>query len=213
MEDDTFADTLREVMAASRKADSHIRSPDEAGPSGSTALTLPSNAGTPPWGFTPPPQTYPSDSDPEQAEVNHAILISSIEHIENTLLTLRANFTFPVRLDCRMPSDTNSHFSDPTDGDPNGYTAAYLPITSVNSIVLDFVQALRGLLLQLGHVDTTNDVEAGSMKEKVAGVINRVLESVESQVEEEIGRWMSLQSTGTGVVGGWAGSDDLAVFA
>jgi len=191
-EDETFAEVLRGVMAASMGADSRILSPDEAGPSGSSALTVPPNATPPPLGSTSPPQTYPSGSGSEQAEIDHAILVSSIERIENTLLALQANFTFPARLDCRMPSNTDLRVSDPTEGDANGYIAEYLLTTPANSTVLDFVQALRGLLLQLGHVDTKNDVEAGSMKLKVAGVINAALEGVESEVEEEIGRWMSL---------------------
>ena len=207
-EDDTFADTLREVMMASRRVDSRIRSPDEAGPSGSTALTLSPNVAPPPFGSNSPPQTYPSASDSEQAEIDHAILMSSIEHIENAFLALRANFAFPARLDCRMPSNIDPHVPNPTGGDANGYIAAYLPTTHTNSIVLDFVQGLRGLLLQLGHVDTKNDVEAESMKAKVVGVIARVLEGVESEVEEEIGRWMSLQVTKTGVVAG----PDLTAF-
>jgi hypothetical protein len=39
-------------------------------------------------------------------------------------------------------------------------------------------------------------MEAESMKEKVAGPINRVLEDVESEAEEAIGKRISLQTTG-----------------
>ena len=200
VEEDTFADTLREVMAASKRADPPIRSPGEAGPSGSSTSTLMSNA-APPLSSIPLPQTHPSSSGPEQAEIDHAILVSSIEHIENTLFTLRANFTFPARLDCRMPSTIDSHTPNPTDGDANGYFTTYLPTTPANLTVLNFVQGLRELSFQLERVDPKSDAEAELMKAKVAGVINRVLEEVESKVEEEIGRWMSLQVTGTGVVG------------
>ena len=212
VEDDTFADTLREVMAISRRADSAIRSPGEAGPSGNSTSILTPNAAPLPFGSASLPQIYSSGSGSGQAEIDHAILMSSIEHIENSLLTLRANFTFPTQIDCRMPSNADSHVSNPTDGDLDGYLTTYLPATPANSTVLNFVQDLRGLLLQLGHVDTKNDMEAESMKAKVAGVITGVLEDVESEVEEEIGKWMSLQATGTGVVGRWAVSDDLTVF-
>jgi len=142
------------------------------------------------------PQTHPFGSDLEWAEIDHAILLSSIEYIENSLLTLQANFTFPTQLDCRMPSAADSHVPDPTDGGLNGYFAMYLPTTPTISTVFNFVQDLRGLLLQLGHVKTKNDVEVESLKAKVAGVITGVLEGIESGVEE-IGRWMLLQATGT----------------
>lgn len=200
-EEDTFADTLREAMMASRRADSRIRSPDEAGPSGSSASTPMSDTAPSPLSPASLPRGYPSDYDSEQAEISHAILMSSIEHIENALLTLRANFTFPTRLDCRMPPTIDSPTSSPTDEDANAYIVACLPTTTANSIVLKFVQDLRGLLLQLDQVDSKRDIEAESMKAKVAGVIKGVLENFESEVEDAIGRWMSLQATDAGVVG------------
>ncbi|KAF9646151.1 hypothetical protein BDM02DRAFT_3271192 [Thelephora ganbajun] len=186
-----FADTLREAMAASR----------EAGPSGSSASSLTLDIAPSPSSSTLLLRTYPSDPDSEQAEVDHAILMSSIEHVENSLHTLQANFVFPTRLDCHLPSNTNFHASGSIDEDTDSYIAAYLPITPVNSIVLDFVQDLRGLLHRLDYADSNNDMEANSMKEKVAGAISRVLEDVEGEVEEAIGKWMSLQATGADVVG------------
>jgi hypothetical protein len=151
----------------------------------------------------PPPPPPPSGSDSEQTEIGHAILISSIEHVENSLHTLRANFVFPTRLDFHLPSNTDSRISStsPTDEGTNGFITAYLPTTSANSTVLNFVRELRGLLRQLDHVNGDNDMEVESMKEKVAGAINRVLEDVESEVEEAIGKWLSLQTTGVNLVG------------
>ena len=195
MEDDAFADAIRQAMATSRWTGSHVRSPNEAGPSGSSTSTLTSNIALPLSSSTLLPRPHPPGSDSEQAEIDHAILMSSLEHIENSFHALRANFTFPTRLDCRMPSDTDSHASSINDEDVNGYIAAYLPTTPANSTVFNFVRDLRGLLRQLDHVDSENDVEAESMKEKVAGVINTALEDVESEAAEVIGRWVSLQAT------------------
>jgi len=203
MEDEVFADTIREAMTASRRAGSRVLSPDEAGPSGSFTSHLTSDI-TPPSDPTVSSPTHSSGSDLEQAEIDHAILISSIEHIENSLHTLRANFVFPTHLDFHLPSDTDSHVSStsPTDEDTNGHIAAYLSITSANSTVLNFVRDLRGLLRQLDRVNSNNDMEADSMKEKLAGSIGRVLEDVESEVEEAIGKWISLQPTEVSLVGG-----------
>jgi len=135
--------------------------------------------------------------------IDHAILISSIEHIENSFHILRANFIFPTHLDCHLPLNIDSHVSNTSskDKDTNGHIAAYLPITSANSTVLNFVRDLHGLLRQLDRVNSDNNMEAESMKEKLAGSINRVLEDIESEVEEAIGKWMSLQPTGVSLVG------------
>jgi hypothetical protein len=142
-------------------------------------------------------RTRPSDPDSEQPDIDHAIFMSSIEHIKNRLHTLRANFAFPTRLDCHLPSNTGPHISStgPIDEDTNGYIAARLPTTSANSTVLKFARKLRGLLRQLDHIDSENDIEAESMKEKVAGTINRVAEDVESEAAEAIGKRISLQTT------------------
>lgn len=200
-EDDTFADTLREVMASSKRVYSRTRSLDEAGPSGSSASAATSSTAPPPLVSTSLPQTHPSGSDSEQTEIDHAILVSSIEDIENSFLALQANFTFPTRLDFRVPSDTGSHVSSSTDGDDNGCIVAYLPTTPTNSTVLNFTRDLRGLLLQLDHTDINNDMEVEAVKAKVVGAINQALEDVECEVEEAVGRWISLQATGTGVTG------------
>ena len=201
MEDEGLADTIREAIAASRRTGSNIRSPDEAGPSGSFAPALASDIAPPPLASSS--RTHFFGSDSEQAEIEHAILISSIEHIENSLHTLQANFIFPTRLDYHLPSDVDSHVSSasPVDEDINEHIATYLLTTPANSTVLNFVRELHRLLRQLDHVNTNDDMEAESMKGKVAGVINRALGDVESEVEEAIGKWMSLQATAVDLVG------------
>jgi len=194
VEDEAFADILREAITASRRAGSHFRSLDEPGPSGSSTST--STSDIVPSSSSPSlqPHTHSPGSESEQAEIDHAILMSSIEHIENSFHTLQANFTFPTRLDFYLPCDTDARASGPSAGELGaGRIAAYLSTTPANSTVLNFVQDLCGLLHRLHHVDCKNDLEAESMKEKAAGVINRALEDVESEVEEAIGKWMSMQ--------------------
>ena len=202
IEGDAFADTLREAMTVSRRASSRVRSSNEAGPSGTSTSTLTSDTAPPP--FRPALLSHVhSDSGSEQAEINRAILISSLEHIENSLHTLRANFIFPTRLDLHQPSNTGSHASSPTGEDTDW--VAYLPITSVNGAVFDFVRDVRGLSRQLDSFDGKNDAEAVSMKEKIARAINGALEDIESEVEEAIGKWMSVQATGVGATGSQIG--------
>ena len=69
-----------------------------------------------------------------------------------------------------------------------GSIATYLPTTSRNSIVFNFVRELRGLLRQLDHLDGEKNAEAESMKKKVVVAINETLDNVESEVEEAIGK-------------------------
>ena len=201
VEDGAFADALREAITASRRAGSRLRTLDEAGPSGSSSSTIMPNIAPSPSVSTLLPQAHPSGSDSEQAEIDRAILMSSIEHVENSLHTLQANFIFPPQLDCHLPSNTDSHASSSTDEDTQGDIAAYLPTTPANSTVLRFVQDLRGLLRQLGHIDSENDMEAEMMKGKLMGAISRELEDVEGRVGEAIGMWMSLQAAGVDIMG------------
>jgi len=70
-------------------------------------------------------------------------------------------------------------------------------MTSTDSIVLNFVRELRGLLRQLDRINSINNTEAESMKGKVTGSVNKVLEDIENEVEGVIGKWVSLQPTGS----------------
>jgi hypothetical protein len=201
VEDGAFADALREAITASRRAGSRLRVPHEAGPSGSSSSTLMSNIAPSPSVSALSPQVHPSGSDSEQAEIDHAILMSTIEHVDNSLHTLQAHFIFPTQLDFHLPPNTDSRASSLTDEDTHGDIVAYLPTTPANSTVLYFVRDLRGLLRQLGHIDSKNDIEAEMMKGKLVGAISRELEDVEGRVEEAIGMWMSLQAAGVDIMG------------
>ena len=194
MEDDALADTLRETMTISRGASSRVQLLDEAGPSGSSTSTLTPDTSSPPLHPTSPLPAH-SDFGSEQAEIDHAILMSSLEYTGSSLHTLLANFTFPTQLDFHLPSDTDSHPSSLTDEDPDWYVAAYLPTTSANATVINFIRDVRGLLRELDSIDDKSDVEVVSMKEKIAEAINEVLQDVKGEVEEAIGRWMSVQAT------------------
>ena len=70
--DEAFVDTLREAMAASRRAGSRIRSPEEAGPSGSSSSTLASDIGSSSTASASFPHTH---SEAERLEIDHAILL------------------------------------------------------------------------------------------------------------------------------------------
>ena len=197
MEDEALADMIRQGIAASRRMGSGVRSPDEAGPSGGAALT------PPPSSSVLSSQAHPSVCDSEQAEIDHAILMSSIESAENSFHTLRTNFVFPALLDCHLPSSAGSCTpnASPIDGDATEYPMEHLRNTSTNLVVLDFVRGLRGLLRQLDRINDNNDAEAEFTKQRVAGAISRALGAVESRVEEEVGKWMSLQTTEVDLAG------------
>ena len=199
MGDEAFVDTLREAMAASRRAGSRIRSPEEAGPSGSSSSTLASDITSTSTTSASFPHTHHFISEAERAEISHAILLSSIERVENALHDLQTNFTFPTHLDYHLPSNF-SHLN-PVDEENAGSIATYLPTTSRNSIVFNFVRELRGLLRQLDHLDSKKDPEAESMKKKVVAALNEALDDVESRIEEGVGKWMSLQAVEVDVVG------------
>ena len=67
--------------------------------------------------------------------------------------------------------------------------------------MFNFFRELRGLLRQLDRLDSEKDAEAESMKKKVVVAINEMLDNVESEVEEAIGKWMSLQAAEVDVAG------------
>ena len=172
---------------------SHVRSLDEAGTTGSVPCSR--------IGYHSPLElswAHPSVCDLEQAEVDRAILMSSIESVENSFQTLRTDFVFPAQLDCHLPPSAGSCTpnTSPIDGETEGYPMAYLRTTSANSAILDFVRGLRGLLRQLDRINHNDDGGAESTKQRVAGAIGRMLEDVESRVEEEVGKWMSMQTGG-----------------
>ena len=95
-------------------------------------------------------------------EIDHAILLSSIEQVENTLHDLQTGFRFPAHLDFHLPSDFSP--LDPVDKENVRSIATYLPTTSENSIMFNFVRELRGLLQRLDYLDSEKDAEAESMK-------------------------------------------------
>ena len=202
-EDEVFADMIREAIATSRRMGSRVRSPDEAGPSGSVTPSPTTYITPPPSSSVSLSRAHPSVCDPEQAEIGRAILMSSIENIENSFHTLRTNFVFPAQLDCHLSPGAGSSTlnTSPIDGETGEYPMVYLRTTPANSVVLDFVRGLRALLRQLDRINHNNDMEAESTKQRVAGAISRMLEDVESRVEEEVGKWMSLQTTEVNLAG------------
>ena len=65
VEDEALVDAIREAMSASRMVGPRIRSPDEAGPSGTFTPPLTSDIVPPPSDSTLLSWTHPSDSDSE----------------------------------------------------------------------------------------------------------------------------------------------------
>ena len=91
--DEVFANVLRNAMKLSKCSPTR-RSPDEAGPSGSSTSTNP---------FAQQTVTHS-----EQAQIARAIALSSVEHIQNSLAKLQSGFVIPTQLGHHVPSTTKN---------------------------------------------------------------------------------------------------------
>jgi len=83
-----FSEILRRVMELS-KSTIAPRSPDEAGPSGSSPS---------------PSSTRPAVAEKEQGQIDRAIALSSVKHVQDTLTKLQPDFVLPTELDHYAPS-------------------------------------------------------------------------------------------------------------
>ena len=161
--DEAFADVLRHVMEFSRSAPAP-RSPDQPGPSGSSSSS------------TPPVRQVVTES--EQGQIDRAIALSSVEHIQNTLAKLQSEFILPTGLD-RYTASTN------------GRDGAY-----------KFETELNGLLEELDGIDSHGDVEVREKRKEVVKAVETALEGLQRVVGEAVEKGPSLMTTSKSVTGG-----------
>jgi len=176
-----FADILRHAMELSKSTTAR-QSPDEAGPSGSSPSS--------------PPSTRPAVIEREQAQIDRAIALSSVEHIQDTLTKLQTDFTLPTELD---------HYTRSTDGrDETASVSSFssnlaklISYTSAKKSVYKYENELNGLLEELDRIDSHGDAEVREKRKEVVKAVEKALEGVEHVVSEVVEKRVSLVSAAT----------------
>ncbi|KAF9777985.1 hypothetical protein BJ322DRAFT_1025354 [Thelephora terrestris] len=170
-----FADMLRHVMALSKSTPAP-RSADGAGPSGSP-LYYPAK---------------PSVAQTEQAQVDRAIALSAVEHIQNTLTKLQTEFVLPTEFDHYAPSTDER---DETASVSSSDLTKLIPYTHTNKPVYKYENELQGLLEELDRIDSHGDSEVRARRKAVVGAVEKALEGVGHVVGEAVEKRLSLVST------------------
>jgi len=182
---ETFADILRHVVELS-KATPTRRSPDEAGPSGSS--------------HSSPPPARPAVTEREQAQIDRAIALSSVEHVQSTLTKLQTEFAPPAELDHYTPSTDDRDETESVSSVSSSDLTKLIPYTSANKPVYKYENELSGLLEELDRIDSHGDAEVREKRKVVVKAIETALKGVEDLVGEVVGKRLSLISTTTPVV-------------
>ena len=180
--DEAFADVVRHVMELSKRTPTP-RSPDEAGPSG-----LPRSS---------PPAAQPTVTEREQAQIDRAIALSSIEHARSTLTKLQTGFVLPTGLDhYAAPSDDRDEVASAPSAS-SSELAKLIPCTRTNKPVYNHENELNGLLEELDKIDSHGDAEVREKRKEVVKAVEMALEGVERVVAEAIEKRLSSISSTT----------------
>ena len=176
---EAFADILKHVMELSKSAPTP-RSPDEAGPSGSSR---------------PSSTAKPSVTEGEQAQIDRAIALSSVEHVQDTLTRLQTDFVLPTELDHYDPSTEDRDETASVSSASSSDLTKLIPYTSANKPVYKYENELNGLLEELDRIDSHGDAEVREKRKEVVKAIEKALEGVENIVGEAVGKRISLIPT------------------
>ena len=178
--EDVFADVLKHFMGLS-KSTPPPRSADEAGPSGSSSSS----------------PTKPVVANRERVQIDRAIALSSVEHIQNTLTKLQTEFVLPTELDhYATPIDERDETASVSSVSSSDLTKL-IPYTYTNKPVYTYENELQGLLEELDRIDSHGDAEVREKRKAVVKAVEKVLEGVENIVGETVGKRLSLISTAT----------------
>jgi len=181
---EAFADIIRHVMELSKSTPAP-RSSDEAGPSGSSSL--------------PPSLAKPTISEMEQAQIDRAVALSSVEHVQGTLVKLQTDFALPPELDHYTPSTDDRDETVSVSSTSSSDLVKLIPYTSTNKPVYKYENELNGLLEKLDRVDSHGDAEVREKRKEVVKAIEKALEGVEHVVSEVVEKRLSFASTTTPV--------------
>ena len=182
--DKTFGDILRRVMELS-KGTHPPRSPDEAGPSGSSPSS--------------PRVAQPAITEREQAQIDRAISLSSIEHARNTLTKRQAEFVLPTELDHYTASTDDRDEIASVSSTSSSDLTKLIPYSRTNEPVYKYENELNGLLEELDKIDSRGDAEVREKRKEVVKAVEKALEAVERVVGEAIEKRLSFISTTTPV--------------
>ena len=183
---EAFADILRHAMELSKSTPAP-RSPDEAGPSGSSRL---------------PPPANPTVSEREQAQIDRAIALSSVERVQDSLAKLQTDFVLPAELDHYTPSTDDRDETASISSTSSSDLTKLIPYTMVNKPVYKYENELNGLLEELDRIDSHGDAEVREKRKEVVKAIERALEGVGHGVGEAVEKRLSLTSSITTPVTG-----------
>ncbi|KAF9785091.1 hypothetical protein BJ322DRAFT_1218799 [Thelephora terrestris] len=175
--EEVLANILRHVMGLSESAPIP-RSPDEAGPSGSSSSS----------------QAKPAVTEGEQVQIDRAIALSQVERAQNTLTRLQTDFVLPTELDHYAPSiderDETASISSVSSSD----LTKFIPYTHVNKPVYKYENELHGLLEELDRIDSHGDIEVREKRRAVVKAVEKALEGVERVVGEAVEKRLSIVS-------------------
>ena len=176
--EEAFADILRHVMEISKGTPAR-RSPDEAGPSGSS----------------PSPSTVqPAVTEREQAQIDRAIALSSVEHLQNALTKLRTNFVLPTEFDHYATSTDDRDDTATVSSVSSSDFTRLIPYTNTNKPVYKYENELNGLLEELDKIDSHGDAEVREKRKVVVKAVEKALKGVEHVVGEAVEKKQSLIS-------------------
>ena len=182
--DETFGDILRRVMELS-KGTHAPRSPDEAGPSGSSPSSHPA--------------AQPAVTEREQAQIDRAISLSSIEHAQNTLTKLQTGFVLPAELDHYAAFSDDRDETRSVSSVLSSDLTKLIPYSRINKPVYKYENELNSLLEELDKIDSHGDAEVREKRKEVVKAVEKALEAVERVVGEAIEKRLSFISTTTPV--------------
>ena len=182
--DETSGDILRRVMELS-KGTHAPSSPDEAGPSGSSPSSHPA--------------AQPAVTEREQAQIDRAISLSSIEHARNTLTRLQTGFVLPTELDHHAVSSDDRDEIGSVSSTSSSDLTKLIPYSRINKPVYKYENELNGLLEELDKIDSHGDAEVREKRKEVVKAVEKALEAVERVVGEAIEKKLSFISTATPV--------------
>ena len=179
--EETLADILRHIVEIS-KATPTPCFPNEAGPSGSS----PSHS-----------TAKPAVTEREQAQIDCAIALSSVEQFHNSLTRLRTNSVLPTELGHYATSTGDRDETSSVSSTLSSDLTKLIPYTNTNKPVYKYENELNGLLQELDKVDSHGNAEVRQKRKQVVKAVERALECVGDAVGEAVEKQLLLVFTTT----------------
>jgi hypothetical protein len=146
------------------------------------------------------PSVEPTVTETEQARVDRASSLSSVEHIRNSFTKLQTDFSLPAELDHYTPSTDDRDETASVSSASSRDLTRLIPYTSANKPVYKYEHELNGLLEELDRIDSHGDTEVRERRKEVVKAVERALEGVERVVGEVVEKRLSLVGPSTTVI-------------